>query len=120
MEHYLGTQYVSDLRELIFLKQHDVVRELARQQVVKERIESIVKECDPIVSKIKEYDNKDDLSEQERKEREELQEKLVEKWDFKLYYHDELKNTEKQLVRFQSELDELRAQLAHIELSHPE
>ena len=35
MEHYLGTQYVSDLRELIFLKQHDVVRELARQQVVK-------------------------------------------------------------------------------------
>ena len=54
MQHYLGTQYVSDLRELIFLKQHDVVRELARQQVVKERIESIVKECDPIVSKIKE------------------------------------------------------------------
>ena len=120
MEHYLGTQYVSDLRELIFLKQHDVVRELARQQVVKERIESIVKECDPIVSKIKEYDNKDDLSEQERKEREELQEKLVEKWNFKLYYYDELKNAEKQLVRFQSELDELRAQLAHIELSHPE
>ena len=120
MEHYLGTQYVADLRELIFLKQHDVVRELARQQVVKERIESIVKECDPIVSKIKEYDNKDDLSEQERKEREELQEKLVEKWKFKLYYQDELKNAEKQLVRFQSELDELRAQLAHIELCHPE
>ena len=46
--------------------------------------------------------------------------KLVEKWNFKLYYHEELKNAEKQLVRFQSELDELRAQLVHIELSHPE
>ena len=66
MEHCLGTQYVSDLRELNFSKQHDIVRELARQQVVKDRIESIVKECDTIVSKIKEYDNKDQLSEQER------------------------------------------------------
>ena len=45
MEHYLGTQYMSDLRELIFLKQHDVVRELARQQVVKENfVESLL--CD--------------------------------------------------------------------------
>ena len=116
MENYLSTQYVSDLRELIFLKQH----ELARQQVVKERKESIIKECDPIVSKIKEYDNKDQLSEQEAKEREELQEKLVEKWKFKLYYQDELKDNETELVRFQMEFDALRAQLAHIELCHPD
>ena len=105
MKHYLGTQYVSDLRGLIFLKQHDVVRELARQQVVKERIESIVKECDPIVSKIKEYDNKDQLSEQEAKKKDQLKEKIFEKWRVKLYYVNELTHSEKELHRFQTELD---------------
>ena len=116
----MASKYVSDLRELIFLKQHDVVRELARQQVVKERIESIINECDPIISKIKEYDNKAQLSEQEAKEKEELKEKLVEWWRFKLYYQNELKESEKDLVQFQTELDALRGQLVHIELYHPD
>ena len=120
MEQLVASKYVSDLRELIFLKQHDVVRELARQQVVKERIQSIINECDPIISKIKEYDNKAQLSEQEAKEKEELKEKLVERWRFKLYYQNELKESEKDLVQFQTELDALRGQLAHIELCHPD
>ena len=120
MEQLVASKYVSDLRELIFLKQHDVVHELARQQVVKERIESIINECDPIISKIKEYDNKAQLSEQEAKEKEELKEKLVERWRVKLYYQNELKQSEKDLVQFQTQLDALRGQLTHIELCHPD
>ena len=120
MEQLVASKYVSDLRELIFLKKHDVVRELARQQVVKERIESIINECDPIMSKIKEYDNKAQLSEQEAKEKEELKEKLVERWRFKLYYENELKQSQKDLFQFQTELDALRGQLLHIEVCHPD
>ena len=120
MEQLVASKYVSDLRELIFLKKHNVVRELARQQVVKERIQSIINECDPIISKIKEYDNKAQLSEQEAKEKDELKEKLVERWRVKLYYQNELKESEKDLVQFQTELDDLRGQLAHIELCHPD
>ena len=120
MEQLVASKYVSDLRELIFLKKHNVVRELARQQVVKERIQSIINECDPIISKIKEYDNKAQLSEQEAKEKDELKEKLVERWRVKLWYQNELKESEKDLVQFQTELDDLQGQLVHIELCHPD
>ena len=120
MEQLVASKYVSDLRQLIFLKKHDVVREVARQQVVKERIESIINECDPMISKIKEIDNKAQLSEQEAKEKEELKEKLVERWRVKLYYQNELKQSEKDLVQFQTQLDDLQGQLTHIELCHPD
>ena len=55
-----------------------------------------------------------------RKEKEELTEKLVEKWRVKFFYMNELTQSEKDFVRFQNELDALRAQLTHIELCHPD
>ena len=73
-----------------------------------------------MISKIKEIDNKAQLSEQEAKEKEELKEKLVERWRVKLYYQNELKQSEKDLVQFQTQLDALQGQLTHIELCHPD
>ena len=58
---------------------------MARQGVLKEKIYSIIKECEPLISRIKEYNNKEKLTEEEAKDREELKEKLVERWRFKKY-----------------------------------
>ena len=80
---------MSDLRADIFLKQHDVTQEIARQAVLKEKNDSIIKECDLLVEGIKEYNNKEKLTEEEAKDREELKEKLVERWRLKKYYEDE-------------------------------
>ena len=68
------------------MKQQNVTREVARQGVLKEKIDSIIKECDLLVERIKEYNNKEKLTEEEAKDREELKEKLVERWRFKKYY----------------------------------
>ena len=110
---------MSDLRADIFLKKHAVTQEIARQAVLKEKKDSIIKECDPLVERIKEYNNKEKLTEEEAKDREELKEKLVERWRLKKYYEDECKDSEKDLVKFMTELDTLRGLLAHIELCHP-
>ena len=110
---------MSDLRVDIFLKQHNMTREVARQGVLKEKIDSIIKECDPLVERIKEYNNKEKLTEEEAKDREELREELVERWRLKKYYEDECKDSEKDLIKFMTELDTLQGVLAHIELCHP-
>ena len=117
-EHYLNTTFMSDLRGTIFSKQHNVTQEVARQGVLKEKINSIIKECEPLISQIKEYNNKEKLTEEEAKDREELKDKLVERWRFKKYYQDECYDSEKDLVKFMKELDTLRGLLAHIELCH--
>ena len=118
-EHYLNTTFMSDLRATIFSKQHNMTREVARQGVLKEKINSIIKECKPLISQIKEYNKKEKLTEEEAKDREEVKEKLVERWRFKKYYQDECNDSEKDLVKFMKELDTLRGLLAHIELCHP-
>ena len=92
---------------------------MARQGVLKEKIDSIIKECDPLVERIKEYNNKEKLTEKEAKDREELKEKLVERWRFKKYYQDECNDNNKDLIKFMKELDTLRGLLAHIELCRP-
>ena len=92
---------------------------MARQGVLKDRIDSIIKECDPLVERIKEYNNKEKLTEEEAKDRDELKEKLVERWRFKKYYDDEFKDSKQSCVKFMTELDTLRGLLAHIELCHP-
>ena len=116
---YLNTTYVSDLKALIFTRQHDVIRALAKRDTLNQKKEDIIKECEPWLEKIKEYDNKEQLTEEEVKYREELKEKVVERWRFKLYYQDEAEKSEKDLVKFSTELDTLRGQLFHIELCHP-
>ena len=78
-EHYLNTTFMSDLRATILSKQHNVTLEVARQGVLKGKINSIIKECEPLISRIKEYNNKEKLTEEEAKGREELKEKLVER-----------------------------------------
>ena len=118
-QHYLNTTFMSHLRADIFLKQHDVTREIARQTVLKDKTDSIIKECDMLVKRIKEYNNKEKLTEEEAKDREELQEKLVERWRFKKYYDDEFKDSKESCVKFMTELDTLQGLLAHIELCHP-
>ena len=118
-EHYLNTTFMSDLRVNIFLKQHDVTREIARQTVLKEKTDSIIKECDALVERVKEYNNKEKLTEEEAKDRDELKEKLVERWRFKKYYDDEFKDSKQSCVKFMTELDTLQGLLAHIELCHP-
>ena len=110
---------MSDLRADIFLKQHDVTREIARQTVLKEKTDSIIKECDALVERVKEYNNKEKLTEEEAKDREELKEKLFERWRLKKYYDDEFKDSKESCVKFMTELDTLRGLLAHIELCHP-
>ena len=110
---------MSDLRATIFLKQHNVTREVARQGVLKEKIDSIIKECDLLVERIKEYNNKEKLTEEEAKDREELKEKLVERWRFKKYYEDECNDSKKDLIKFMTALDTLQGLLVHIELCHP-
>ena len=80
---------------------------MARQGVLKEKTDSIKKECGPLVSRIKEYNNKEKLTEEEAKDREKLKEKLVERWRFKKYYQDECNNSEKDLIKFMKELDTL-------------
>ena len=117
--HYLNTTYVSDLKALIFARQHDVIRALAKRDVLNQKKEDIIKECEPWLEKIKEYDNKEQLTEEEVKDREELKEKVVERWRFKLYYQDEAEKSEKDLVKFSTELNTLSGQLFHIELCHP-
>ena len=118
-QHYLNTTFMSDLRADIFLKQHDVTREIARQTVFKEKTDSIIKECDALVERVKEYNNKEKLTEEEAKDREELKEKLVERWRFKKYYDDEFKDSKESCIKFMTELDTLQGLLAHIELCHP-
>ena len=118
-QHYLNTTFMSDLRVDIFLKQHDVTQEIARQTVLKEKTDSIIKECDTLVERIKEYNNKEKLTEEEAKDREELKEKLVERWRFKKCYDDEFKDSKESCIKFMTELDTLRGLLAHIELCHP-
>ena len=76
-EPYLNITFMSDLRAMIFWKQQNVTRELSKQAVLKEKKDSIIKECDPLVERIKEYNNKEKLTEGEAKDREELKEKLV-------------------------------------------
>ena len=98
---------MSDLRADIFLKQHDVTREIARQTVLKEKTDSIIKECDALVERVKEYNNKEKLTEEEAKDRDELKEKLVERWRFKKYYDDEFKDSKESCVKFMMELDTL-------------
>ena len=110
---------MSDLRAMIFLKQHNMTREVARQGVLKEKLDSIIKECDLLVERIKEYNNKEKLTEEEAKDRDKLKEKLVERWRFKKYYEDECNDSKKDLVKFMTELDTLQGLLAHIELCHP-
>ena len=118
-QHYLNTTFMSDLRADIFLKQHDMTREIARQTVLKEKTDSIIKECDALFERVKEYNNKEKLTEEEAKDREELKEKLVERWRFKKYYDDEFKDSKESCVKFMMELDTLQGLLAHIELCHP-
>ena len=72
-----------------------------------------------MVERIKEYNNKEKLTEEDAKDREELKEKLVERWRFKKYYEDECNDSEKDLIKFMTELDTLQGLLAHIELCHP-
>ena len=43
-EHYLNTTFMSDLRATIFQKKHNMTREVARQVVLKDKIDSIIKE----------------------------------------------------------------------------
>ena len=117
--HYLNTTYVSDLKALIFTRQHDVIRALAKRDALNQKKEDIIKECEPWLEKIKEYNNKEQLTKEEVKDREELKEKVVERWRFKLYYQDEAEKSEKDLVKFSTELDTLRGQLFHIELCYP-
>ena len=109
---------MSDLKALIFTKQHDVIWALAKRDALNQKKDYIIKECDPLVEKIKEYDNKEQMTEQEAKDREEMKEKVVERWRFKLYYQDEAEKSEKDLLKFTTELDTLRGQLLHIELCH--
>ena len=118
-ENYLNMTFISDLRVTIFQKKHYVTREVARQGVLKDKIDSIIKECDPLVERIKEYNNKEKLTEEEAKDRDELKEKLVERWRLKKYYQDQCNDSEKDLAKFMKELDTLRGLLAHIELCLP-
>ena len=106
-EHYLNTTFMSDLRAMIFQKKHNVTQEVARQGVLKDKIDSIIKECDPLVERIKEYNNKEKLTEEEAKDRDELKEKLVKRWRLKKYYQDECNDSEKDLAKFVKELDTL-------------
>ena len=74
---------MSDLRATIFQKKHNVTREVARQGVLKDKIDSIIKECYPLVERIKKYNKKEKLTEEEAKGSDELKEKLVERWKVK-------------------------------------
>ena len=118
-EHYLITTFMSDLRATIFQKKHNVIREVARQGVLKDKIDSIIKECDPLVERIKEYNKKEKLTEEEAKDSDELKEKLVERWRLKKYYQDQFNDSEVDLAKFMKELDTLRGLLARIGLCHP-
>ena len=71
---------------------------MARQGVLKDKIDSIIKECDPLVERIKEYNNKEKLTEEEAEDRDELKEKLVKRWRLKKYYQDEYNDSEKDLT----------------------
>ena len=118
-EHYLNTTFMSDLRATIFQKKHNMTQEVARQGVLKDKIDSIIKECDPLVERIKEYNKKEKITEEEAKDCDELKEKLVERWRLKKYYQDQFNDSEGDLAKFMKELDTLRGLLAHIELCHP-
>ena len=72
-----------------------------------------------MVERVKEYNNKEKLTEEEAKDREELKEKFVERWRFKKYYDDEFKDSKESCVKFMMELDTLRGLLGHIELCYP-
>ena len=63
----MNMTFMSDLRADIFFKQHDMTGEIARQAVLKEKTDSIIKECDLLVERIKEYNNKEKLTEEEAK-----------------------------------------------------
>ena len=115
----MNTTFMSDLRATIFQKKHNVTREVARQGVLKDKIDSIIKECDPLVERIKEYNKKEKMTEEEAKDCDELKEKLVERWRLKKYYQDQFNDSEGDLAKFMKELDTLRGLLAHIELCHP-
>ena len=110
---------MSDLRATIFQKKHNVTREVARQGVLKDKIDSIIKECDPLVERIKEYNKKEKMTEEEAKDCDELKEILVERWRLKKYYQDQFNDSEGDLAKFMKELDTLGGLLAHIELCHP-
>ena len=118
-EHYLNTTFMSDLRVTIFQKKHNVTQEVARQGVLKDKIDSIIKECDALVERIKKYNKKEKMTEEEAKDCDELKEKLVERWRLKKYYQDQFNDSEGDLAKFMKELDTLQGLLAHIELCHP-
>ena len=110
---------MSDLRATIFQKKHNITQEVARQGVLKDKIDSIIKDRDPLGERIKEYNKKEKLTEEEAKDCDELKEKLVERWRLKKYYQDQLNDSEGDLAKFMKELDTLRGLLARIELCHP-